>query len=115
MSNIGYEITFEGLGDLQATIEEAADLKPVAELTKTHTARMLQNAQRRSPKDTRFLMRSGSLSIEDAGLTGIVDFYAEYAAYQEYGTRWIVGKFYLKQSFDVESRLYLSSLERMFN
>lgn len=110
-----YELSWQGLEELRFTLDEAADLKPVANLTRTHTARMLQTAQRFAPKDTRFLMRSGTLAITDGGLTGTVDFYAEYAPYQEYGTRWITGKFYLKRSFDAESELYLFNLERMFN
>lgn len=109
-----YSLSFKGLGDLQDAIVLASDLKPVKELTQTHLARMARFSNQLAPHKTGFLKRSLTTSIADEGLTGILDYYAEYAPYQEYGTRYIPGKFFLKRAFDIESSLYLSNVERMF-
>lgn len=110
-----YQLEFKGLKELVKAIELASDLDPVKRLTKMHISRMARFSNQLAPIKTGFLKRSLLTDITDNGLTGILNFYAEYAPYQEYGTRYIAGKFFLKQAFDLEADLYIASLERMFS
>lgn len=109
-----YDFTLSGLPDLIQAIEQSKDLTDVKEAVKYHTANMARYALRNVPVKTGFLKRSEMLAIEEAGLAGRVSFYAEYAPYQEYGTRWIYGKFFLKKAFDQANKEFIVDLERMF-
>lgn len=110
-----YQIEFKGLDSLTETIIDAAKLDDVKLAIKHHTANMARYAARQVPVKTGYLRRSEQLSLEEAGLAGRVSFLAYYAPYQEYGTRWFYGKFYLKKSFDQASQEFIMDLERMFS
>lgn len=110
-----YEVTFEGLGELATAITESAKLDDVKQVVKEHTANMARYALIHVPVKTGYLKRSEMIALEDAGLAGRVSFGADYGPYQEYGTRWIYGKFYLKKAFDRASEEFIIDLERMFS
>lgn len=109
----GYEIKLDGLDDLDKTFREAVEMDDVKKLVHQGTAYMQQLEMSYTPVDTAFLKRSETISIEDAGLTGKVETNAEYAEYQEVGTRWIYGKFYAKRANEKAGEKFLSDLERL--
>ncbi len=109
-----YEFSLSGLGELKRAISEREDLRDVKEVVRRNGADMFKMSQSRVPVDTYTLKRSAKLSSEDDGMSVAVSYNTDYAAYQEYGTRFIPGKFYLKQAFDSASSTFLSDLERLF-
>lgn len=108
-----YDIRFTGINELEALFADAVKMNDVKEIVKRETAYMQQLEQRQTPVDTAFLKRSETLSIEDGGLTGKVETNAEYAEYQEVGTRWIYGKFYAKRANETAGNRFLASIERL--
>lgn len=109
-----YEINLMGLSELAKAVDEAKDLAPVKAIVRSNGADMMRLAQMRVPTDTYALKRSAKLQTVDNGLGISVSYHTEYAAYQEYGTRFFAGKFYLKQAFDPISRQFIQDLERLF-
>lgn len=109
-----YEISFSGLDNLQEAIAKREDLSDVKEVVKRNGADMFKMAQSRVPVNTYTLKRSAKLSSGDGGMSISVSYNTEYAAYQEYGTRFIPGKFYLKHAYDIASANFISDLERLF-
>lgn len=110
-----YEFVITGLDDLIDSVTEAKKLDDVKDAVKKHTANMARYALMNVPVKTGFLKRSEMIALEEAGLAGRVSFYADYGPYQEYGTRWIYGKFFLKKAYDRASQEFIIDLERMFS
>ena len=108
-----YELSFEGLDDLAETLIDAADLQDVAEIVKNDTILMHNLASKLVPVDSGYLRRSAVIEFQDSGLSGFVAFWANYAPYQEYGTRWIYGKWYLKRAHDEAGRKFLQDMEAL--
>lgn len=109
-----YEISLSGLEDLQEAVAKREDLNDVKEVVKRNGADMFKTSQSRVPVDTYTLKRSAKLSSGDGGMSISVSYNTEYAAYQEYGTRFIPGKFYLQLAFESASSNFISDLERLF-
>ena len=86
-----YEISINGANELEKVLEDTRGLEEVKEIVKRNGANMLRYSQRKVPVDN-----------------------TDYAAYQEYGTRFIAGKFYLEQAFNIVSLNFTSELERLF-
>ncbi|WMM20165.1 HK97 gp10 family phage protein [Lactococcus lactis] len=109
-----YEISINGANELEKLLEDTRGLEEVKEIVKRNGANMLRYSQRKVPVDTSFLKRSAIMRIFDGGLAVSVSYNTDYAAYQEYGTRFIAGKFYLEQAFNIVSLNFTSELERLF-
>lgn len=109
-----YEISLSGLDALHLALTKRGDLSDVKEVVRRNGADMFKMSQSKVPVDTSTLKRSAKLSSSDGGLSISVSYNTEYAAYQEYGTRFIPGKFYLKHAFDIASANFISDLERLF-
>ena len=84
-----YEISLSGLEDLQEAVAKREDLSDVKEVVKRNGADMFKISQSRVPVDTYTLKRSAKLSSSDGSMSISVSYNTEYAAYQEYGTRFI--------------------------
>lgn len=108
-----YDISFIGIDDLQHSLKAGQDLNDVKEVVKEDTAYMHREIARETPVDTTFLRRSENISIEDNGLTGRVTATADYASYQEYGTRFIYGKFYMKKGNQKAGEKFLKDMEEL--
>lgn len=108
-----YSLEFKGVTELQRTIATAQKLDDVKKLIRQHTANMARITSRLAPVKTGFMKRSLVTSIVDGGLTGIAEFYAEYTPYQEWGTRWMPGKFFLKRGFETASNEFISDMQRL--
>lgn len=108
-----YSIQFKGVSELQQTLLLAQNLNDVKRIVRQHTSNMSRIASRSAPVKTGFMKRSLVTSIADGGLTGIAEFYAEYTPYQEWGTRWMPGKFFLKRGFETASREFIADMQRL--
>lgn len=108
-----YDISFIGLEDLERSLKAGQDLNGVKEIVKEDTAYMQREVAKETPVDTGFLKRSENISIEDGGMTGRVTATADYAVYQEYGTRFIYGKFYMKKGSQKAGDKFLKDMEAL--
>lgn len=107
-------IGFKGLGKM---IKGLADMgknsqSKVAKVVKVNTSEMQRNAMRTVPADTGFLKRSITLELKDMGLTGIVEPYANYASYVEYGTRFMDAQPYIRPNYEKQVDKFIKDMEK---
>jgi HK97 gp10 family phage protein len=108
------EFRFEGLDELLTQLKENATAQDVKDAVRLNTSEMQKAAKRAAPKDTRYLMRNiRQDSSINGGLTGKVESAAEYAAYQEYGTRYQTGKPHIRPAFHKQKQQFKKDLERL--
>lgn len=107
------EITIDGIEELQAKLRETVKLDSVKKIVKLNGAEMQANAQREAPYKSGTLRRSIMLEMKDAGRTARVEAQAEYAPYQEYGTRFMKAHPYMKPAFNVQKGKFKRDLERL--
>lgn len=110
-----YEISFSGASDLKKLLEDNKKLDEVKKIVRENGVEMTSQVKKHVPVKTGFLRRSVLMEVSSDGLSVSTSAYAHYAPYQEYGTRYISGKFFFKFAFDSQSRKFISDLERLFN
>lgn len=93
-------ITVAGLEKTKARIHAIADTASAKQVMRAYTAKTQQLAMRKAPVDTGTLKRSIMASVSEDGMEGTVTATAEYAAYVEYGTRFMNAKPYMKPAAD---------------
>ncbi len=107
------EVNLIGFHELQVKLEKNMDLSAVKTAVKKNGAEMQKKAQKEAPVDTHYLQRSITLEITDGGMTAEVESTAEYAAYQEYGTRFMKGKPHIRPAFDEQKGKFKSDLGKL--
>lgn len=88
----------------------------VQESIKTHGGQLQREAQRYAPVAKvagGTLKRSIELEIKDGGFTAEVSPYADYAVYQEYGTRYQSGTPYMRPAFHKVKLAFMADITRM--
>lgn len=105
---------YKGVDELIKHLREAATLKDVQRVVKTNTSDMAKLAQQKAPVDTGFLRRSIVMKLEDDGLQGKVTPMAEYAAYLEYGTRFMAKQPFIGPAFNVQKAIFMKDMQRLF-
>lgn len=98
---------------LTKKLTEMEKLEGAKKIVKYHTAQLQKKAQNKAPVDTRFLKRSITLEIQDNGLTGRVYAYADYAYYQEKGTRFMPAQPYMEPSLNEVKPQFLDDLKEL--
>lgn len=93
-------IKWSGIKELNAKIATNISLNAVKEVIKLNGAELQQTSMRLSPVDTGQLKRSITLEIKDKGLTAVVAPHVNYAAYVEYGTRYMQAKPYIRPAYN---------------
>jgi HK97 gp10 family phage protein len=107
-------VEFRGLDQLRGKLKSNATMDDVKDVVKLNTSEMQKAAQKVAPKDTRYLMRNiRQDSSIDGGFTGKVESAAEYAAYQEYGTRYQPGKPHIRPSFHKQKKKFIDDMKRL--
>lgn len=96
-------VYFKGVDALKRGLKERATLQDVKDIVKLNGAELTEAAKRNAPVRTGDLRGSISQKITHAGLTSETAPHVNYGAYQEFGTRYILGKFYLKRAFNSQS------------
>ena len=79
----------------------------------TNGGEMQQKAMEYAPVDTGFLKRAISLSIEDNGMTAIVRSEADYAGYQEWGTRYQPGTAHVGPAFKAQKPKFKEDMKKI--
>lgn len=109
--NFNYEL--HGLDDLVLGLKERANMKLVEEAVALNGSEMQQSAVRYAPYDTGFLSRSIELDLMDGNLSARVFPTANYAYYQEYGTRYQSGTPFMRPALYRQQPLFVKDLRRL--
>lgn len=102
------------IGDtkLVAKLKKNMQLDLVKKAIRVNGAELQKKAQAKAPVDTGQLKRSIGLEITDGGLTAEVEPGVDYAAYQEYGTRFMNAQPFMRPSLQEQSKQFKQDLER---
>ena len=111
MSN-SVTIEVRGADSVVEKLRKIGDINGVKKIVQMNGAELQQKAQRKAPVDTGTLQRSIRLDIEDEGMTAVVSANTEYAAYQEYGTRFMAAHPYLRPALREQAETFRNDLER---
>lgn len=106
-------IEITGLERLQKEIAKRQDLAPFKDVLKANATRLQRGAMQDAPIDTGTLRRSIMLEFQDGGMTALVDANTEYAAYVEYGTRYMSAQPFMYPNFVKTKTQLISDLRRL--
>lgn len=118
------DITLEGDVELQKAIAKNIKLEAMQRIIKNNGSNLQKKAQRNADfkghyegkkfvKPTGNLKRSIGLEISANGLTATVEPTADYAAYVEYGTRFMDAQPYLKPAYTEQLAKFKSDLSKL--
>lgn len=102
-----------GFEKLEAKLTKNMDLSAVKTVVKKNGSEMQKKAKKEAPVDSGHLQGMIMLEITDSGMTAEVESTAEYAAYQEYGTRFMKGKPHIRPAFDEQKGKFKSDLGKL--
>ena len=118
------KIKLEGMEKLQVKLKKNVQMSKVKQIVKDNGAALQEAAQRKAPVGTPQstgipgyvggkLKQSIGLDITDGGLTAEVEPTADYAAYVEYGTRFMEAQPYLKPAYDEQKKKFVKDLNEL--
>lgn len=110
---MGVSVKFVGEKKLVAKLKKNMDLSTVKKVVQANGAQMQTKAQRKAPVDTGLLKRSIGLEFSDGGLTATVEPTAEYAPYQEWGTRFMESQSFVKPAFNEQAKQFKDDLDKL--
>lgn len=102
-----------GFEKLEAKLTKNMDLSKVKATVKKNGAQLQKKAQKEAPVDSGHLQGMIMLEITDGGMTAEVESTAEYAAYQEYGTRFMKGKPHIRPAFDEQKEKFKADMKEL--
>ncbi|MCM1893938.1 HK97 gp10 family phage protein [Dorea sp. MB18-49] len=113
-----------GFEKLEAKLTKNMDLSKVKATVKKNGAQLQKKAQKNAPVGTPqstgipgyvggTLKRSIGLEITDGGMTAEVESTAEYAGYQEYGTRFMKGKPHIRPAFEEQKEKFKADMKEL--
>lgn len=108
-------IEWENYEKLAQELRERTDMTPFRTVVKANGARLQKLTMQNAPIDTGALMRSISLKIADGGLTALVAPGMHYAAYVEFGTRFMSAQPYVRPAFDTVRAKFISDLRKLMD
>lgn len=117
-------VRIDGFDKLEAKLTKNLDLSKVKATVKKNGAQLQKTAQKNAPVGTPQstgipgyvggkLKQSIGLEITDGGLTAEVEPTADYAAYVEYGTRFMEAQPYLKPAYDEQKKKFVKDLNEL--
>jgi len=110
---MGVSIKISGAKVLAQDLKYLAKGGPVIKIVKLNGAELQQKAQHNCPVDTGTLKRSIDLRFTSDGLTAKVEAHTNYAAYVEYGTRYMRARPYLGRAYNEQLPQFLQDLNRI--
>ena len=124
MGSITISIDWKGADRLQAKLESMSDLSGVHSVVAANGARLQRQAMAKAEfkghyEGKKFVKPSGrlkgsiGLSIQDGGLSAAVRPATEYAAYVEYGTRFMAAQPYLRPAFEQVKPQFIADLKKV--
>lgn len=106
-------VRIDGFDKLEAKLKRNMDLGAVRTRVRKNGSEMHKKAQKNVPVDSGNLKRNIELDITDNGLTAEVEPTADYAAYVEYGTRFMEAQPYLKPAYDEQKKKFIKDLNEL--
>ncbi|RHO42890.1 hypothetical protein DWY31_04310 [Dorea sp. AF24-7LB] len=117
-------VRIDGFDKLEAKLKRNMNLGAVRTVVRKNGADLQTKAQENAPVGTPqstgipgyvggTLKRSVELDITDGGLTAEVEPTADYAAYVEYGTRFMEAQPYLKPAYDEQKKKFVKDLNEL--
>lgn len=107
----GYKCTLEGNSELVKALQHAQKLIEAEKVVSKHTILLAKKMKEECPVDTGFLRNS---IIFDIGqLRGEVTPTADYAAYVNYGTRYMSANEFIGRAFNYQKVQFLADLRRL--
>lgn len=103
----------KGTADLVGKLKRNANLNDIKNVVKLNGAEMQRAAQRYAPVATGNLKREIELSSEDNGFVAKVASTADYAPFQEYGTRFQPGKPHIRPSYFEQRKKFIQDMKRL--
>lgn len=110
---MGNSLKIIGIDKLITKLKKNATLGDVKQVIKMNGSEMQQSAQRFAPVDTGSLKRNIRLNIEQWGMEAKVTSGAEYAGYQEWGTRYMSGTPHIKPAYRIQSAKFKADMQRL--
>lgn len=118
------EINLIGFHKLQVKLKKNMNLSAVKSAVKKSGSEMQKKAQKNAPVGTPqstgipgyvggTLKRNIGLKITDGGMTAEVESTAEYAGYQEYGTRFMTGKPHIRPAFNEQKEKFKQDMRKL--
>lgn len=106
-------LKIKGTADLIGKLRRNATLDDVKHVVRLNGSEMHRSAQRHAPVDTGNLKRAIKLDVEDDGFTAKVASTANYAPYQEYGTRYQSGKPHIRPAYYEQRQKFIKDMKRL--
>ena len=118
------KIKLEGMEKLQVKLKKNVQMSDVKRVVRKNGSELQKKAQKKAPVGTPqstgipgyvggTLKRSIGLDITDGGMTAEVEPTAEYAAYVEYGTRYMNAQPYMRPSYTAQKEKFKSDLKKL--
>ena len=118
------KIKLEGMEKLQVKLKKNVQMSDVKRVVRKNGSELQKKAQKNAPVGTPqstgipgyvggTLKRSIGLDITDGGMTAEVEPLAEYAAYVEYGTRYMNAQPYLKPAFNEQKEKFNQDMRKL--
>jgi len=118
------EIRIEGLAALDMALATALEKEAVREAVRVNASELNNNAKSRCPVGTPetthkpgyqggTLRRSIVTEIIDDGMTAEIEPHTEYAAYVEYGTRYMKAQPYMRPAFQEQQPKFINDIKRI--
>ena len=106
-------IRLEGLNELRVALNPGTKIDKVKKVVKLNGSELQKKAQIFAPVDTGTLERSIKLDIGNGGMKAVIEAEADYAPYQEYGTRFMDAQPYMKPAFNRQQGQFKSDLAQV--
>lgn len=109
-------LELKGLSELSKGLKEKANLNDVKNVVKLNGSEMHRATQRYAPVAKvggGTLKRNVKVYIQDAGFTTKVASEAEYASYQEYGTRYQPGTPHIRPAYHEQKGRFIKDMKRL--
>lgn len=106
-------VKLEGFDELQTKLKENAKLNVVKACVRKHGSEMQNTAHEICPRASGRLSDSITLELTNEGMTAEVAPHENYAAYVEYGTRFMDAQPYLRPAYLQESQRFKDDLKKI--
>jgi len=106
-------VKLEGFEEFQARLKKNVKLEDVKVVVQYHGSEMQTTAKEVCPVDTGDLKGSISLELTNNGFSAEVEPHQDYAAYVEYGTRYMSAQPYMRPAFIQQSARFKDDLKKL--
>ena len=107
------DIVIEGGDEMVRAIRGRFNHDKVARIVKRNTSQAQQKAMRLAAVDTGFMKRSITMRVDITGLAGYIVAGAEYSPYQEFSTRYMTGKPFMRPAAREQAPIFLNDLKNL--